>query len=177
MHNVNHSKAVRSGGAMRGSYLRTVEEMGGAPTRPHVATPPACVHHWGLTFGVFLPEPGHVQGTVRVDERLLAYLSLRRFGDVALYSQILGHGDHLAHGILVLLHHEVVHWISEHLDGPARGLRYLMYGGQQNSGESLFQFKRQSGFTPHPVCAVRGAVPALRPAAVAPPAALHAESR
>jgi len=163
VHDVNHSKSVRSGGVMRGSYLRSVEEMGGAPDRPYAPVMPACPHHWALTFGVFLKEPGHMQGSVRVDERLVAYLSLRRCGDVALYSQILGHGDHLTHGILVLLHHEVVRWVSEHLNGPARGLRFLMYGGRQNGGESLYQFKRQSGFTAHPVLAFPGPLPSSGP--------------
>jgi hypothetical protein len=40
-----------------------------------------------------------------------------------------------------------------------------MYGGQQNGGDSLYQFKRQSGFTAHPVRAFRGALPALAPEA------------
>jgi hypothetical protein len=162
IHDVNHSKAVRSGGAMRGSYLRTIEEMGGAPDREHRVAWPTCPDHWALTFGAFLPELGHRQGSVQVDQRLVAYISLRRCGDVALYSQILGHGDHLDNGVLVLLHHEVIRWISEQLnDGYTRSLRFIMYGGAQNGGESLFRFKRQAGFTAHHVTAFRGDAPTV----------------
>jgi hypothetical protein len=159
VHAVNHSKSVRSGGAMRGSYLRSVEEMGGEPTRAYEVVYPECPNHWSLQFGAFLPAPGHMQGSVEVNERLLAYISLRRCGDVALYSQIMGHGAFLDKGVLVLLHHEVIRWIGEHRDDLTHGLRYVMYGGMQNGGESLLQFKRQAGFTPHHVYALRSTLP------------------
>jgi hypothetical protein len=97
-----------------------------------------------------------------VNERLLAYISLRRCGDVILYSQIMGHGDYLSQGVLVLLHHEVIRWIGEHRDGLTRGLRFVMYGGVQNGGEGLLQFKRQSGFTPYHVYAMRSALHAIQ---------------
>jgi hypothetical protein len=159
VHEINHSKTTRSGGPMRGSYLASLEKMGGAPDRHIDVKMPSCTEHWGLTFGTFVREEGRMQGTVRVDERLLAYISLRRFGDLALYSQILGHGDFLKPGALVLLHHEVVRWLSEHRDDYAKGLRFLMYGGQQNGTDGLFQFKRRSGFTARHVYAYRGEVP------------------
>jgi hypothetical protein len=160
IHAVNHSKAVRSGGAMRGSYLHSIEEMGGAPDTPHAVVWPSCRDHWALTFGTFIAEPGHRQGSVQVDESLVAYISLRRCGDVALYSQILGHGDHLDHGVLVLLHHEVVRWVSEQsVEGHCKGLRFLMYGGVQNGGESLFNFKRQAGFSARQLIAYRSTLP------------------
>lgn len=159
VHEINHSKTERSGGAMRGSYLRSVEEMGGAPQQHYTPVMPSCERHWSLQFGAFLPQPGHLQGSLQVDEKLLAYISLRRCGDVALYSMILGHGDYLNQGVLVLLHHEVIRWLSEQRDGYARDLRWVMYGGMQNGGDSLFQFKRQSGFTPHHVYASAHAAP------------------
>ena len=162
VHAINHSKTTRSGGTMRGSYLRSVEEMGGAPTRAHEVVIPECPNHWSLQFGTFLPTPGHMQGSVEVNDRLLAYISLRRCGDVALYSQIMGHGDYLNQGVLVLLHHEVIRWIGENRDGLTQGLRYVMYGGVQNGGESLLQFKRQAGFTPHHVYAMRSALSAIQ---------------
>ncbi|TCO80310.1 hypothetical protein EV699_11588 [Plasticicumulans lactativorans] len=153
---INHSKPERSGGAMRGAYLRSVEEMGGAPKVRYEVKRPACPYHWGLTFGTFISDPGHMQGSVQVDERLVAYISLRRIGDLVIYSQILGHGDHLKQGVLVLLHHEVIQWVSEQRDDLTRGLRFIMYGGAQNGGEFLFNWKRRSGFTPHMVSAFRG---------------------
>lgn len=161
VHDINHSKASRSGGAMRGSYLRSIEEMGGEPDRLYPIVPPKCSNHWSLQFGTFIAEPGHRQGGLEVNERLVAYISLRRSGDVLLYSQILGHGDFLNHGVLVLLHHEVIRWVSENGDGLAKGLRYVMYGGLQNGGESLLQFKRQAGFQPHNVLAFRSKAPSI----------------
>lgn len=160
IHAINHSKSVRSGGAMRGTYLRTIEEMGGAPDKLYDVRMPNCPHHWGMTFGAFLREQGHVQGKLCVDERLLAYISLKRIGDLAIYSQILAHGEHLNKGVLVLLHHEVVRWISKHRNDFTNELRFIMYGGAQNGGEGLFQFKRRSGFIAHRVSAFRAAVSA-----------------
>jgi hypothetical protein len=154
IHAINHSKEVRSGGEMRGSYRLSIDEMGGAPKAPSSPIPAACVHHWDLRFGTFLPEPGHTQGDVVVDERLVAYIALSRNGDVVLYSMILAHADHLSEGALVLLHHEVIRWLSSERDGLAKDLRYVMYGGWENGGPSLLQWKRQAGFTPHHVIAV-----------------------
>ena len=154
IHDVNHSKAIRSGGPMRGSYQKSVEEMGGAPQSRLDVVWPKCPYHWGLTFGVFLPLVGHTQGAVTVDEKLVGYISLRRTGELAVYSMILGHADHLDNGVLVLLHHELVKWIGAQKDGLCKGLRYLMYGGQQNGGKGLSQWKRRGGFTPHFVTAL-----------------------
>ena len=151
IHAANHSKAIRSGGTMRGTYLNTIEEMGGAPVRPIALLPPKCTSHWAMAFGVFEKAEGHKQGAVQVDERLVGYISLRRTGDIALYAQILGHGEHLDNGILALLHHEVVRWAGANMSGLTSGLKYLMYGGAQNGGAGLYRFKRQSGFTPHHV--------------------------
>ena len=39
---INQSMEVRSGGEMRDAYRRSVEEMGGGPTRLHEESPPEC---------------------------------------------------------------------------------------------------------------------------------------
>lgn len=154
LHAANVSKETRSGGAIRANLMRSIDEMGGAPDRRHEAVLPKCRNHWAMTFGVFQSEPGHTQGTVQVDERLVGYISLRRTGEVAVYSQILGHGDHLDHGVLTLLHHEVIRWISGQCNGFAQGLKYVMYGGKENGTSELLRFKRQAGFRPHYVTAM-----------------------
>lgn len=153
IHEINHSKQVRSGGAMRGSYQRSVEEMGGAPSKPHPVRMPACHHHWGLMFGVFRPAAGRKQGEVVVDDQLVGYISLRRVGGVALYSQILGHGDYLHDFVMVLLHHEIIRWLSSERERYARDLDFVMYGGAESGGESLLQWKRRAGFRPMRVVA------------------------
>ncbi|MBB1059033.1 hypothetical protein [Marilutibacter spongiae] len=149
VHAANTSKEVRSGGAIRSTLTKSIDEMGGAPDRMFEVAFPKCTRHWAMTFGVFQSEPGHVQGSVQVDERLGGYISLRRTGDLAVYSQILGHGEHLDNGVLTLLHHEVVKWLVDHADTHAKGLKYLMYGGKENGTSELLRFKRQAGFTPH----------------------------
>ncbi len=156
IHEINHSKEVRSGGPMRGHYLRSLGEMGGAAQKVLTTAAPACPYHWSLSFGAFMPEPGHCQGEIQVDERLVAYIALQRCGEVLLYSMIMGHGAHLASGPLVLLHHELIKWINEQRDDLTRDLRYVMYGGLENGGENLLQWKRQAGFTPHLVDATDG---------------------
>ena len=149
IHEINHSKEIRSGGVMRGAYQRSIDEMGGAPQKPVTIVPPACPRHWSASFGVFLPKLGHCQGSVEVNEQLVAYIVLQRTGEVLLYSMILGHGEHLANGVLVMLHHELVAWAVSQRENLTKGVRYLMYGGRENGGASLLQWKRQAGFRPH----------------------------
>ena len=154
VHAANTSKEIRSGGVLRTTLTRSIDDMGGAPNRKYELVLPKCRNHWAMTFGVFRAAPGHMQGSIQVDEQLVGYISLRRTGEVAVYCQILGHGDHLGHGVLTLLHHEVIQWISEHRDGHTRGLKYVMYGGKENGTSELLRFKRQAGFSPYHVIAL-----------------------
>lgn len=143
---INQSMVTRSGGAMRGSYLRSVDEMGGAPTRRYEFIVPKNHIHWGVTFGVFVQIKDHMQGDINVGEKLVGYISLRRFGDIACYSTFLGHGDHLNNGVMVLLHHDIAAWIGN-LENPlTSGLRYLMYGAAASGGKGLQQWKERGGF-------------------------------
>jgi hypothetical protein len=65
---------------------------------------------------------------------------------------ILGHGDYLSEGIMVLAHLQIVRWLIEHRSDPtAADLRYLFYGGMQNGTAGLFQWKRLAGFRPYRV--------------------------
>lgn len=149
---INTSKSVRSGGEMSPSYRRTIEEMGGLPKVYRDPPPPQCPLIWDQAWGVFRKEPGHRQGEVVVDQRLVGYISLRRFGNFAMYSMILGHGDYLNEGVMVLLHLKIVRWLLEQRHEPvAGGLRYLFYGGMQNGTAGLFQWKRLAGFRPYRV--------------------------
>jgi hypothetical protein len=148
IHEINHSKTSRSGGEMRGSYLRSIEEMGGAPDRHYPVVPPACNNHWSVSFGAFEQREGYVQGSVTTNEKLLAYISLRRTGDIALYSQILGHADFLQKGIMMLLHMDVLAWLSKKEVPAVQGLKFLMYGGAANGGQPLYSWKRKAGFRP-----------------------------
>lgn len=148
-YDINNSMNERSGGAIRDNLKRSVEQLGGLPTGPIRLQEPKCTHHWRKTFGVFLEDPSHLQGNVEVGERLTAYISVQRHGEFAIYTQIIGHGQDLPNGALTLLHHDVIERLYEEYYGKENGLRYVMYGGVQNGGEGLFQFKRRGGFKPY----------------------------
>jgi hypothetical protein len=146
IYDVNVSMSHRSGGAMRGSYRRSIDEMGGAPDRHYSVTMPSDLIHWSITFGVFLPMEGHQQGDIIVNEKLVGYVSLRRVGDIACYSTILGHGEHLNNGAMILLHHEIAHWLGRIDNKYSNDLRYLMYGAVGSGGDGLRQWKKCGGF-------------------------------
>jgi hypothetical protein len=149
IYDINTSKDQRSGGPIRANLTRSIEDMGGAPDRKMGIPAAPCFRHWRKTFGVFLAEPGYPQGSVEVGERLVAYCSVQRRGELAVYNQMIGHGDHLSKGVLTLLHHDVVKHLYESPVGRPGGLRFIMYGGLQNGGEGLFQFKHRAGFKPY----------------------------
>lgn len=146
---INNSMDARSGGPIRDNLKRTIEDLGGVPTERLKVGSPKCKRHWRKTFGTFVAEPGHMQGAVEVAERLTAYISILRHGEFAIFTQIIGHGDDLPNGALTLLHHDVIEYLYTSEYGKQSGLRYVMYGGVQNGGEGLFQFKRRGGFKPY----------------------------
>lgn len=148
MHEIHHSAEARSGGSMRGDYLKSIEEMGGYPDRHLQPVKPACPLHWAVSMGVFEPLPGHKQGEIAVDEKLVGYINLRRSGDVLLYSRIMGHADHLQNGVMYHLHFDIVKWAFDQEIPQMQGLKYVMYGGIGNGGASLWQWKRTAGFEP-----------------------------
>jgi len=145
---INRSKPERCGKPMRNEYLKTVEAMGGAPAERLQLAPPDCPEHYDIWWGVFAPSPGHVQGDVVTDERLLAYIDLRRLGSLALYSLILGHGEYLQHGIMYRLHFTIMEWILKRQDAAARGIEFLMYAGYHQGSEGLKLWKKKTGFEP-----------------------------
>lgn len=131
---INTSMEVRSGGVMKRPYSRTVEEMGGLPRKSISLSDPACPVHCTYCWGVFEPRPGHRQGDVCTDEKLLAYIKFKRQGSLGIYTTILGHGDYLKYGIMYRLHYAIMEWIGENLDGRLSGLDSLMYGAQESGG-------------------------------------------
>lgn len=162
IYEINTSKDVRSGGEMSASYRRTVDEMGGVPTEYLGPIPPQCGANWDQQFGVFREDPGHRQGDVLVNERLIGYVALRRHGDFAMYAMFLGHGDYLSEGVMVLAHLKIVRWLIEHRgEFAAANLRYLLYGGMQSGTAGLIQWKRLAGFRPYRVFCTFAACPEL----------------
>lgn len=141
---INHSKEVRSCGLMSASYQRTIDELGGAPTQFVEMESPNCSVHYGLMWGIFVPEPGHLQGSIVTNERLLAYIRLRRIGNFATYSMIIGHGDYLEHGIMYRLHFAIMEWLCQKDNKYAQGLEVLMYAGFYDGNEGLTLWKKKT---------------------------------
>jgi hypothetical protein len=146
---INTSKEVRSGGEIRANLTRSVEELGGLPVRWSEPVMPKCDRHWRQLFGVFVEKADYRQGDLVTGKKLLAYLSVVRFGDFATYAQIMGHAAHLAEGVVNFVAQKFVELAKTEPWGAESGLRYLMYGGAQNGGEGLYNFKRRSGMTPY----------------------------
>ena len=148
-HEINTSKDVRSGGQIRANLTRSIEELGGLPSAWIDPVLPKCDRHWKQLFGVFAEAADYRQGDLAVGKRLLAYLSVVRFGEYATYTQIMGHADHLAEGVVNFIVQKFLELAKTEPWGTASGLRYVMYGGAQNGGEGLYNFKRRSGMTPY----------------------------
>lgn len=145
---INHSKEVRSCGLMPASYRRTIAELGGAPHQFVEMELPTCAEHYGIMWGIFVPEPGYMQGPVITNERLLAYIRLRRIGNFATYSMIIGHGDYLQHGIMYRLHFAIMEWLFQKDNQYAQGLEVLMYAGFYDGNEGLSLWKKKTCFEP-----------------------------
>ena len=149
VYEINNSKEVRSGGAIRSNLTKSIEEMGGAPTALSPVPKLMCLKHWRQTFGVFIPVEGYKQGDLELGKKMIAYISVVRYGEYALFAQIMGHGEYLAQGVVNFVAQKVVEASLTEPWGKASGLRYIMYGGAQNGGEGLYNFKRRSGFKPY----------------------------
>ncbi len=145
---INHSKDQRCGKPMRAAYLKSVEDMGGEPQTLIELTPPQCPNHYDIWWGIFSPEPGYRQGNVVTNKRLLAYIDFRRVGNFALYSLIIGHGDHLKHGIMYRLHFAIMEWICRRDLALTNGLDHLVYAGFYQGGEGLRLWKKKTLFEP-----------------------------
>ncbi len=147
IYSINVSKPQRAGKQMRADYRRTVQELGGYPDKYYKYTPPTCPVHGSTMYGVFKSEPGRFIGDVCTNDRLVGYIHFFRCGNLARYSQILGHGDHLAEGIMYLLHFTIV---EDLLLSNLHGLYYLMYSGFSSRGDDggLQKWKRRCLFEP-----------------------------
>jgi hypothetical protein len=147
---INHSKEVRSGGTMKSSYRRSVEEMGGYPKTYMQFSLPQCPIHYNMSWGIFQSVPGRLLGDVLVDEKLLGYINFKRIGDLAVYSKILGHGDYLNYGIMYKLHFSILEWIFSRENEYTNGIEHILYAtwnsGGQDSG--LQQWKKKTLFHP-----------------------------
>jgi hypothetical protein len=130
---INHSMPVRSGGPMLESYMWTADERGYDPSAPKIEpAPPVCPLHHKTSWGAF------------ADGKLIAYITLGRIGELAYYSQIMGHGDWLARHVMMRLHFEMVRHLAE--DAMFAGVKVVFYGSWQEDSRKLW--KQRAGFGP-----------------------------
>ena len=148
MHAIRTSMAFRAAGPVFDRWFLKPEHIARPATeRQHVAAP-CCPVHWTIWWGVFAPEPGHRQNGVEVGERLVAYVKVMRIGDVVHYTEIMGHRDRLADGVMLLLHHEIMRWLIEAPEPAAKGAKALLYGAAEHGGAGLLTWKKRAGFVP-----------------------------
>lgn len=78
----------------------------------------------------------------------MAYTKLARSGELVHYLDLMGHRDHLADGIMLLMHVHIAQWLLHADTPPARGARAIWYGALEHGGEGLLTWKRRAGFAP-----------------------------
>jgi hypothetical protein len=148
MHAIRTSMAFRAAGPVFDRWFLKPEHVGEAATGRLAVAEPCCPVHWTIWWGVFVPEPGHRQNGVTVDERLVAYVKVMRIGDVVHYTEIMGHRDRLADGVMALLHREIMRWLIEEREPAAKGAKVLLYGAAEHGGAGLLTWKKRAGFRP-----------------------------
>jgi hypothetical protein len=145
---INHSKEIRNGNAMTGSYLKSLEEMGGPPNKYIPFRLPVCPVHYMMAWGLFRTEPGYKQGDVVTNEKLLAYAFVRRLGNLAFYSHLIGHGDYLKQGIVYRLHFAVMEWICSRDSAFNQGIEHLIHGDYLAGSDGRILWRKKTCFQP-----------------------------
>lgn len=137
---VHLSKTTRGGKPLKDWYRQPRAGGDATPAARDWETAHACPRHHDEHWGVFgRDEDG--------EDVLAGYIHLLRYGNHAWYGRIMGHGDHLRHGVMYLLHFGLV---EHQLSTPRHGLEHLIYGGY-NSGPasgSLTDWKSKVLFEP-----------------------------
>ncbi len=148
MHAIRTSMAFRAAGPVFDRWFLKPEHIAEPATGPVHVGAPCCPMHWTIWWGLFAPEPGHMQNGVEIGERLVAYVKVMRIGDVVHYTEIMGHRDRLNDGVMALLHHEIVRWLIAADEPAAKDVKVLLYGAAEHGGAGLLTWKKRAGFTP-----------------------------
>ncbi|WP_144635758.1 hypothetical protein [Bordetella genomosp. 13] len=149
VHAVKTSMPMRSGGPVLAHWLLKPEHLARPAQSPQPLRPPACPTHWTIWWGVFMDEPGHRDGALATGERLVAYVKLARCGDIVHYLDLMGHRDHLQHGVMLLMHAHIANWLLESREEThAQGARAIWYGALEHGGTGLLTWKKRAGFAP-----------------------------
>ena len=144
MFDVHTSKSVRGGKQLKQPYRASVEEI---RADPNTSDDTVCPIHQRSFWGVFRDEPGHRQEEVITGARLVAYLYLIRRGNHTFYGRIMGHGDHLRHGVMYLLHFS---FLQRQMTEERHGPRFVFYNAFHSGPKdgSLTTWKHRCLFEP-----------------------------
>jgi hypothetical protein len=148
LHAIKTSMAVRSGGPVLARWLLKPGHIAEPARQVEEWQKPPCPTHWTIWWGVFKPEPGHCDGHLQTDERLVAYVKLARCGDIVHYLDLMGHKEYLNDGVMILMHATIVSWLMESGEDMASGVRAVWYGAIEHGREGLLTWKRRAGFEP-----------------------------
>lgn len=146
---IRKSLKFRAFGPVLDAFLLTVDAMGGAPVELQRVEAPPCPQHWEVFFGVFRAQTDHRQGDLAVADKLVAYARLHRIGNTVRYAAYMGHGEHMRHGVMMLLHADIVAWLQKPGDPATADVRFLTYGAIEQGSAGLFFWKRKALFRPY----------------------------
>ncbi len=129
-------------------YLgRPLSEVARGVTLPE-PPPPPCRDHWALDWGAFIDERVAGRGGIIFPERLVAYVFLKRIGNLVRTRGVMGHGAYLSRNVVKLLFHDVMRWLLTREDPRVQGVRYLHYGAIEHGNDGLLAWKRSFEFAP-----------------------------
>jgi hypothetical protein len=141
---VDTSLRFRSGGPVPAAFLRRPPERVSSSVIRTEPSPPSCQLHWYYDLGVFAPA----HGEATTEDRLVGYLFLKRVGSVVRLTALMGHGEHLADGVVKLLFADGMRWLLGRGEARVRGVRYLHYGAIEHGGPGLVAWKQRFQFKP-----------------------------
>jgi len=139
---INTSKETRQGRQMTSSYQRQAHELGQQSVSLTASNIPTTYECYRQMFGVFKYEANRNQANIMVNQRLCGYISLLHCKELAVYSQIIGHGDYLREGIMYLLHSYVSSYVWHNA-------KYIMYGAHTSGTDGLKMWKKRMRFEPY----------------------------
>lgn len=159
MRAIRQSLKLRSLGLPVDKFVLTPAALRCDPRIKTTIEQPACGHHWEQWFGVFVAQPGHTQGALAVDQRLVAYARIRRIGNTVKYAEFIGHGDNLGDGIMILLHLHLVEWLMNPDSPHTAGVEFITYNTVERGNDGIFFWKRKGLFAPHIINMVEATLP------------------
>ena len=148
MHELIHSTPVRGGQKMPDWLLQSIDQLGGIPKLLLPTETPACPVHFSIDIGVFVKVPGHTQGDIITNEKLVGYITTDIIGDTSYIKTIYGHKDHLDFGVMYLLHLELVRLLYNYSETKNINTYNLVYAGFGQGGEGRPLWKKRMLYEP-----------------------------